>query len=66
MMLIENKYNIGDIVYLKTDKDQKPCQVIGILINSLGTLYDVRIGVDVFTFTDIELTNEVNVLAKCD
>lgn len=31
-MVIENKFNLGDIVYIKTDTDQKERMVIGILI----------------------------------
>ena len=37
-MLIQNKYNFGDIVFIKTDAEQKERMVIAILASPQGLL----------------------------
>jgi len=37
-MIIDNKFDLGSLVYLKTDKEQLPRVVIGILINPSRTI----------------------------
>jgi hypothetical protein len=43
-MFIENQFNLGDAVYIKTDADQKKRMVIGILIRPSGILYELNCG----------------------
>ncbi len=58
MMLIENKYEIGDIVYLKTDPDQNERIVTAIQINSNGLVYLLAHNTSVDWHYDIEITPE--------
>lgn len=34
MMVVNNEFNLGDIVYVKTDKDQDPGMVTAILLRN--------------------------------
>lgn len=61
-MVIENKFNIGDIVYLKTDKDQSPRMVFALVVRQGGILYEVAAGVNTSSHYDFELSAEANVL----
>lgn len=64
-MIINNKFNIGDIVYITTDEDQKPRLIYSIEIFTGGYMvYRVVNGTESSTHYDIELSKEVNVLAK--
>lgn len=44
MMIVDNKFNLGDCVYIKTDSEQKRRMVIGILIRPSGILYELNCG----------------------
>ena len=58
MLMIENDYNIGDIVYLKTDKDQGERLIFAIEISSNGLLYRLACGeVNTYHYA-IEITTE--------
>lgn len=42
MMVIENEFNIGQTVYLKTDTDQKPRLVLAISVRPDGLMYGLQ------------------------
>lgn len=57
MMVIDNKYNIGDIVYLTTDIDQHPRLITGINVRPGGfLLYEVQCGERNGTAYEIEIS----------
>lgn len=58
MMVIENKYNISDIVYLITDKEQLPRIVTGINVKPVGLVYVLQNGVTETFHYEIELVSE--------
>lgn len=62
MMVIDNKFEIGDVVYLKTDRDQYERIITGIKILPIGIIYRVSLGVGENDHYEIELTAEKNVL----
>ena len=62
MMLIDNKFNIGDEVYLKTDTDQNCRFVTGLSISATSIIYDLSCGVDESAHYDFEMTIEKDVL----
>lgn len=59
MMFIENKYDIGQVVYAKTDPEQGEQIVTGILVQPMGLLtYRLnQDGVDSYHY-DFEITVE--------
>lgn len=63
MMVIDNKYEIGQIVFLKTDKEQLERLIIGINISSLGIIYRVVNGAIETYHYEMELLEEKNILA---
>ena len=62
MMTIDNAYNIGDIVYLKTDPEQMERIVTAIEISQKGLLYEVCFVESSSHFFDFELSKEKNIL----
>jgi len=61
-MVIENMFGFGDIVYLKTDKDQLPRMVYSLKVSQAEILYEVICGTHMSSHYDFELSREVNVL----
>ena len=62
MMVIENKYNIGETVYLVTDEDQKPRIVTGINVTVTGIRYNLVNGdTDTYHY-ELEMSAEENIL----
>jgi hypothetical protein len=61
-MKIDNEYNIGQTVYLSTDKDQNPGIITGILINPKGIQYEISQGANSSYYYPFEITEKVNVL----
>lgn len=61
-MILETQYNFGDIVYLKTDSDQKERMITGFKLRPAGTLIIVQCGTYETEHYEIELTSEKNVL----
>lgn len=59
-MLYESKYEMGQMVYVKTDKDQSERMIIGIFFQPGTVRYDVNPG---GWYYEMELTTEKNVLA---
>ena len=61
-MLIDNKFNIGDEVYLKTDEDQNCRLVTGLTIRVTSITYELSCGTAESTHYDFEITVEKDVL----
>lgn len=62
MMLIDNKFNIGDKVYLETDSDQKSRIVTGINIRAASITYALSCDVTESWHYDFEIAAEKDVL----
>lgn len=61
-MTINNKYNIGDIVYLRTDVDQDRYLVTEIYVSASAIAYRVTRGTYDYTAHEIELSREKDLL----
>lgn len=61
-MVIDNKFNFGDVVYLATDIDQNPRIVTRIVISKESLIYELSCGERISSHYDIEITSEKNVL----
>lgn len=65
MMVIQNKYELGQIVYLVTDEDQSPRMVTQIKIGADGGLiYQLSMGCDHTEHFELEISDTVNVETK--
>jgi hypothetical protein len=64
MMVINNKYNIGDFVYLITDPDQYKRIVTGINVSFSGIMYEVSFGERETPHYEFELSDQINELIK--
>jgi len=62
MMLLENKYNIGDIVFLKTDNDQCERIVTALFITKGEIQYQLSYGSETQYHYDFEISKNKNVL----
>lgn len=63
MIVIENKFEIGQIVYLKTDEDQCARIITGIHIRPTGITYSLAVGDEETPHYEVEITEQKNVLA---
>ncbi len=61
-MVIETEYGISDIVYLKTDSEQKPRIVFAIKVYKTDVLYELACGTTTSMHYDFEISTEINVL----
>jgi hypothetical protein len=63
MMIINNEYSMGEIVYLITDKEQSPRQIISITIGANDAiLYRVMSGtIDTYHF-EVELSRVKDIM----
>jgi hypothetical protein len=61
-MHINNEYELGDIVYLRTDPDQNILVVTGILVTAGGLLYKLAIGTSESVHYGLELSREKDIL----
>jgi hypothetical protein len=65
MMIVDNKYNFGDEVYLKTDSEQLVRMVTSIHCHPNGQIvYQLTQGTVVSDHYDFEISSEVNELIK--
>lgn len=63
MMLINNKFNIGQLVYLKTDSDNELRMITEIKIMSNGLcMYLACKGVESGWYYEIELSSEPSII----
>jgi len=58
------KHSIGDIVFLKTDKEQNPRIITGILIRPYGNLYYLSKCDTETQHFDIEFSEKINEIFK--
>lgn len=65
-MTIDNRFNLKQTVYLKTDTDQKPRIVTGILVKPSDLLYELSCGADNSNHFDFEISKEKDVLISSD
>lgn len=61
-MIIQSEYNFGDIVYLKTDKNQDKHIVVMIQADPTGVIYQLACGADKSFHYSIEISREKDVL----
>jgi hypothetical protein len=61
-MNVDNIFNLEDIVYLKTDKDQCERIVTGLRISKYDIIYQLNCGDNESCHYDFEISDEVNVL----
>lgn len=67
MMIINNKYEIGQVVYLKTCVNQWPRIVLSMLVYKDGEImYKVGCGTEVSEHYEFEIASEVNVITKLE
>lgn len=64
MMVIENKFEVGDIVYLKTDTEQCDRLVTGLIIRPIGILYYLSLGPSETLHYEMEITDDKNVMVS--
>jgi hypothetical protein len=62
MMVIDNRFNFGDVVYLVTDVDQNPRILTRIVVSRDSVIYELSCGERISSHYDIEITSEKNVL----
>jgi hypothetical protein len=58
------KYNIGDIVFLITDKEQIPRQITGILQRPYTYVYYLSNNTSETSHYDIEFSRDINILTQ--
>ena len=56
---IEMDFEIGQIVYLKTDAEQLPRCVYGVIVRKTGILYELSCGANVSAHYDFEIAVDV-------
>lgn len=61
-MIIENKFQIGQIVFLKTDREQFERIITGICIRMNGMSYELSFGNSTSWHFDFEISIEKNIL----
>ena len=62
-MVIDAEFDFGEMVYLKTDKDQSPRMVVCIMVYKAGELiYKLVCGTTESSHYGFELSREINVL----
>lgn len=63
MMILENKFDIGQIVYITTDADQLPRLIIQLKITPSGIIYVCQHGTSGSEHYDIELSSDKNLVS---
>lgn len=62
MLNIDNKFDIGQVVYLKTDSEQSQRLCVGIYVSKCELLYEVILGTTVSRHFDFEISETADVL----
>jgi hypothetical protein len=62
MMVVDNVFELGDVVYIKTDTEQKPRMVTCLLVKPIGITYELSCGEAVSIHYDIELSLVRNII----
>lgn len=63
-MTIVCKWAWGTTLYLKTDQDQKPRQLVGVMTRPTGTLYELTCGASGSWHYEFEITEQPNNVTK--
>ena len=61
-MEFKSKFNFGDIVFLKTDRDQLERIITGVRIDASGHYFKLTCGTDETSHYEIEFTKEKDIL----
>lgn len=61
-MIVENKYDIGSLVYLKTDPDQRQRMITQISVTQCGVRYCLSCGQTDTWHYDIEISESKDIL----
>ncbi len=61
MMIIDNKFNIGDTVFLKLDEEQKPRIVIMLYVMETAIRYLISNGKEETVHYHFELSSDKNI-----
>ena len=59
---MKNYYEFGDVVYLKTDPDQRERIVTGLLIRNTHVMYELSYNEITSFHFDVEISKERNVI----
>lgn len=67
MMILDNKFEIGDTVYVVTDPEQQPYKIVQIRVNQGPSIVYIAsaVGMD-HPYYDFELSYEKNILMTTD
>ena len=63
-MIVNNEFEIGQEVYLKTDEDQSKRIVTGIIVRQSGVLYYVSFDTNESVHYGFEMSNSVDINMK--
>ena len=63
-IVVENKFEFGDIVYLKTDKEQNPRIIYSMKVFPNEILYELACGTTVSSHYEFEISTEINGLMQ--
>lgn len=64
-MIIDNKFEIGAIVYLKTDKEQEQRVVSGLIVGKYDVVYELSCGVNTSRHYDFEISTKKDTVIAC-
>lgn len=62
MMVVDNKFNFGDFVYLKTDSEQHKRIVSRIVLSKDSIIYEVSFGSEVSSHYCFEMSKDKDVV----
>lgn len=62
MMVVDNNFQFGQVVYLKTDKEQLPRMVVRLSVKPGEVLYCLAAGTVESWHLDFEISEQINVL----
>jgi hypothetical protein len=63
-MIFESKFSIGDILYLKTDRNQEKRMLVSISFRVTGPLYELAFGGGSSWHYEFEITEKEDILTK--
>lgn len=66
MMVIENRFDLGQTVYLTTDNEQRRRVVSEIKVRQTGLIYELSCGTCTSYHYDFEISETIDVLVKTD
>lgn len=66
MMIVDNKYNLKDYVYLTTDREQSKRVVTGIFIRISSIMYELTLGSTCSCHYEFEISEQEDTLIRTD